>query len=165
MVDYSDRLDLPVEITHPNRSKPQVQATRVVVILLLALSIALMVIIAIGGWPALEGAKPELIILIAIYVLLAVFAGRWNRGVLPLSASLGILLFVFALIAAPGWFDRDKAGFHSPPLSSNMVGVLTILLLPVQVLLIVFATRGFQQGWNVEEEHRIAPPGHELHTA
>ena len=33
-----------------------------------------------------------------------------------------------------------------------MLGTVTVLLVPVQVLLIVFAMFGFSQGWNVELE-------------
>jgi hypothetical protein len=32
--------------------------------------------------------------------------------------------------------------------------VLTLLIVPVQMLLVAFAMRGFQQGWNVELERR-----------
>jgi hypothetical protein len=31
---------------------------------------------------------------------------------------------------------------------------LTLLIVPVQILLVAFAMRGFQQGWNVELERR-----------
>jgi hypothetical protein len=32
--------------------------------------------------------------------------------------------------------------------------VLTFLIIPVQLLLVAFAMRGFSQGWNVELERR-----------
>ncbi len=32
--------------------------------------------------------------------------------------------------------------------------MLTLLIVPVQILLIAFAMRGFKQGWNVELERR-----------
>jgi hypothetical protein len=74
--------------------------------------------------------------------------------VLPVSAVLAVLLGIFALVAAPGWFSRDKSGFEQPALSAGLLGVLTLLIVPVQVLLVGFAMRGFQQGWNVEVERR-----------
>jgi hypothetical protein len=37
-------------------------------------------------------------------------------------------------------------------LDPNFLGLLTVLLAPVQVLLITFGIRGFAQGWNVEME-------------
>ena len=154
--EIAEQDELPeMEIVHPNRSKPAVQATRSIVILLLLASAALLVIITIGGWKALEGAKPEQIAYILIYLILAYYAGRWNRGVLPLSAALAIILMIFAAIAAPGWFNRDKPGFTQTALHANLLGLLTILVIPLQLLLIVFAMRGFQQGWNVEEERPV----------
>ncbi|HEX4108159.1 MAG TPA: hypothetical protein VHX88_08495 [Solirubrobacteraceae bacterium] len=157
MSDYGDRMDLPVVIVHPNRDKPAARTTRLIVIVLLLVSVALQALITVGGWPALQGSKPEEIVCILLYLLMAIFAVRWSRGVLPVSASLAIVLAIFAVVAAPAWFDRSRTGFASAALSANLLGALTVALIPVQVLLIAFATKGFQQGWNVEVEHRIAP--------
>jgi hypothetical protein len=143
-----------VIITHPNRDKAVVQATRVTVIVLLLASVALMLIVMIGGWETLQGALPVQFGYVLVYLLLAFFAGRWNRGVLPVSAALAVLLGIFALVAAPGWFDRDKTGFAQPQLNAGLLGLLTLLLIPVQALLVAFAMRGFSQGWNVEQERR-----------
>jgi hypothetical protein len=141
-----------VIITHPNRGKPVVQATRVTVVLLLLASAGLILIVTIGGWGTLEGDIPILLAWAAVYVLMAFFAGRWSRGVLPMAAALALLMFVFALVAAPSWFARDKAGFAEPALPASLLGVLTLALIPVQILLIAFAMRGFSQGWNIEME-------------
>ena len=51
-----DRTD--VIITHPNRDKPVVQATRATVVLLFLVSAALVLIVTVGGWNQLEGAIP-----------------------------------------------------------------------------------------------------------
>jgi len=141
-----------VVVVHPNRDKPAVKATRAVVVLLLLVSIGLMVIVTIGGWSALEGAKPLQIAYITVYILLCVYALRWNRGVLPLAAALGIVLAIFALVAGPGWFNRDHAGYAAPGLPESLLGLLTLVIIPVQILLIAFAMRAFSHGWNVEEE-------------
>jgi Mg2+/Co2+ transporter CorB len=95
------------------------------------------------------------------YLTLAFFAWRWNRGVLPVSAVLAVLLLIFALVAGPAWFARDKSGFEQPSLNAGLLGVLTLLIVPLQMLLVAFAMRGFQQGWNVELERRdpSADPG------
>lgn len=143
-----------VIITHPNRDKPVVQTTRAIVVLLLLISVALVLIITVGGWNLLEGAIPLQIGYIVVYLTFAFFAARWNRGVLPISAALGVLLAIFSLVAAPGWFDRDKSGFAQPTINSGLLGVLTLLIVPVQMLLVTFAMRGFSQGWNVELERR-----------
>jgi hypothetical protein len=143
-----------VIITHPNRDKPVVQATRATVVVLLLVSAALVLIITVGGWNLLEGAIPLQIGYIVVYLTFAFFAARWNRGVLPISAALGVLLAIFALVAGPGWFERDKSGFAQPHINSGLLGVLTLLVIPVQMLLVAFAMRGFSQGWNVELERR-----------
>jgi hypothetical protein len=145
-----------VFVTHPNRDKPVVQATRATVIFLLLASAALVLIVTVGGAKVLEGSGPVAIqvIFIVLYLLLAFYAARWNRGVLPVAAALGILLATFALVAAPSWFNRDKAGFTQPAINAGLLGVITLLLIPVQILLIAFAMRGFSQGWNVELEQR-----------
>jgi hypothetical protein len=143
-----------VIITHPNRDKPVVQATRATVILLLLVSAGLVLIVTIGGWSVLEGAIPVQIGYIAVYLTLAFFAARWNRGVLPVASALAVLLGIFALVAGPAWFNRDKTGFAEPAINSGLLGLLTLLIVPVQMLLVAFAMRGFQQGWNVELERR-----------
>jgi uncharacterized membrane protein len=145
-----------VRITHPNRDKPVVQATRATVILLLLASAALVLLITVGGFEALEGIGPVIVqsLFIVVYLLLALYAGRWNRGVLPVASVLAVLLGTFALVAAPSWFQRSSSAFAQPALDSNLLGVLTLIVIPVQVLLVVFAMRGFSQGWNVELEVR-----------
>jgi len=150
-----------VIVTHPNREKPVVRATRATVIALLLASAALVLIVTIGGFDSLEGGGPVAIqcAYVLIYLLLAFFAGRWNRGVLPVAAALGVLLCTFAFVAAPSWFTRDKAGFAAPALNASLLGILTLLLIPLQVLLVAFAMRGFSQGWNVELERRSTAPG------
>lgn len=141
-----------VIITHPNRGKPVAQATRTTVVLLLLVSTALILIITIGGWGTLEGGIPILLAWAIVYLLMAYFAARWSRGVLPMAAALALILLVFALVAAPSWFARNKAGFVQPSLNAGLLGVLTLVIIPVQILLIAFAMRGFQQGWNIELE-------------
>jgi presenilin-like A22 family membrane protease len=149
-----ERARADVTITHPNRDKPVVQATRATVIVLLLASAALVLIVTIGGWSVLQGALPVQIAYVLVYLTLAFFAWRWNRGVLPVSAVLAVLLLIFALVAGPGWFARDKSGFAQPDLNAGLLGVLTLLIVPLQMLLVAFAMRGFQQGWNVELERR-----------
>jgi presenilin-like A22 family membrane protease len=143
-------------ITHPNRDKPVVQATRATVVLLLLISAGLMLVVTVGGWKVLESAWIVQVAYILVYLVLAFFSARWNRGVLPVAAALSVLLLVFALVAGPGWFARDKAGFIQPTIDAGLLGTITLLLVPVQMLLIAFAMRGFSQGWNVELE-RPAP--------
>jgi hypothetical protein len=141
-----------VIVTHPNRGKPASRATRATVVLLLLISTALILLVTIGGWQKLEGGIPILLAWAIVYMLMAYFTARWSRGVLPMAAALALLLFVFALVAAPSWFARNKVGFAQPTLNAGLLGVLTLMIIPVQILLIAFAMRGFQQGWNIELE-------------
>jgi len=159
-----------VIITHPNRDKPVVQATRATVVLLLLASAGLVLIVTIGGWSVMEGAKPIQLAYVLVYLTMAFYAARWNRGVLPVAAALAVLLAIFALVAGPAWFNRDKSGFEQPALNAGLLGLLTLLIVPVQMLLVAFAMRGFKQGWNVELERRTGatgggaapePPAHE----
>jgi lysylphosphatidylglycerol synthetase-like protein (DUF2156 family) len=153
-----------VTITHPNRDKPVVQATRATVVVLLLVSAALVLIVTVGGWSQLEGAVPIQIAYIAVYLTFAFYATRWNRGVLPISAVLAVLLGIFAAVAGPGWFSRDKSGFAQPALNAGLLGLVTLLIVPVQILLVAFALRGFSQGWNVELERREEAPGTDVYV-
>jgi hypothetical protein len=150
--------DPGVMIEHPNRRKASSKFTRAFVVLLLLVSAGLVAIITVGGWDALEGAKFLQIAYIVVYVVLAVFVLRWSRGVLPLAAALAIILLIFAAVSAPAWFDRDKTGFTDPALDADILGLLTALVVPVQILLIAFAMSGFRQAWNVEVERHDEPP-------
>jgi hypothetical protein len=139
-------------VTHPNRDKAVSQATRATVVLLLLVSTGLICLVTIGGWNTLEGGRPVLIVWALVYVVMAYFAARWRRGVLPMAAALALLMLIFALVSAPAWFGRDKPGYAEPSLPADLLGVITLVIVPMQLLLIVFAMRGFGQGWNVEVE-------------
>jgi hypothetical protein len=150
-----------VIIEHPNRDKATSKATKAVVLLLLLVSVGLMLIVTIGGWDVLQGAKPVQIAYILIYLIMAFYVSRWNRGVLPVAAALAILLLIFAAVAVPGWLDRDETGFAQPTIDSGVLALVTALLIPVQILLIGFAMRAFNQAWNVEVERTVERgPGH-----
>jgi len=142
-----------VAVEHPNRKKASSKATRLAVVLLLLATAFLMIVITLGAWDTLVGAKALQVIYIVLYLALAFFVARWSRGVLPLIAALAIVLFIFALVSVPGWFERDKDGFTDPAIPSDVIGLLTAIIVPLQLLLIAFAMRGFQQAWNVEVEH------------
>ena len=144
--------DPDVVIEHPNREKASSKATKAAVLLLLVATVVLVAIVTIGGWKALEGAKLLQIGYILLYLVMAYFVARGNRGVLPVAAALAIILLIFAAVAAPEWFARDKTGFTNPALNENVLGFITFLIVPVQIFLIAFAMRGFQQAWNVEVE-------------
>ena len=151
-------------VVYPNREKASSKLMKLIVALILLASVGLLLILTIGGWSQLEGMKPINFFWCIAYVILAVYIFRWARGMLPIAAGLAILLVMIAVVAGLGlsgtsWFDRSHAGFAEAQslfggtgLSADTLGTITLLLIPVQVLLIVFAMRAFAQGWNVEQE-------------
>jgi hypothetical protein len=141
-----------VVIEHPNRDKAESRATKTLVVALLLVSAALMALVTIGGWGTLQGAKSLQIAYILVYLVLAFQIARWRSGLLPVAAALAIVLLIFAAISGPQWFARDREGFADPAIDESILGLLTILLVPLQLMLIVFAARGFSQKWSVEVE-------------
>ena len=151
-------------ITFPNRDKATSQATKLVVVVILLASVVLMLAITIGGWSKLQGLTPVNFVWCLAYLIIAFYVWRWGRGLLPIAAALAILLLIMAVIAGTGasgtsWFDRSSYGyataqtlFGGSGFSADTLGLLTLLLAPVQLLLIFFAMTGFAQGWNVEVE-------------
>ena len=147
-------------IEHPNRDKAASRTTKAVVVVLLVASAVVVAIVTVGGWAALEGAHVLQVAYIVAYVVIAVFVGRWNRGLLPVASALAIVLLIFGAVSGPQWLDRDREGFTDPALDSGVLGMLTLALVPLQVLLIAFALRGFRQAWHVEVERPVTPaPG------
>ena len=146
----------PTVIEHPNRDKPASRSTKALVVALMLVSAALLAIATVGGWERLEGAKSLQIAYVLLYLVIAYYVARWRSGMLPVVAALAIVLLMFAAISGPQWFDRGGDGFDDPLLGSSILGVITLLLVPLQVLLIVFAAQGFSQRWGVEYERRVS---------
>jgi hypothetical protein len=132
--------------------------TKWVIVALLLLTAGLAGLITIGGWKVLQGGG-GMGIVCAIYAILYFFfaflVARWRRGILPLAAALSMILAIFCAVGADSWFARDKSGFDEAALSSSLVGVLVIVLALIQLVVIVAALYGFNQGWNIEEERPI----------
>jgi len=145
------------ELWHPNQEKSSSKTTKAIVALVLLVSAALLVIITLGGWDKLQspGVGAMTIAWAALYVVFAFFVLRWKRGILPVASAMAIIMVIFAAVAAGGWFARAKDGLSSPALPEELLGLLTIIVIPVQILLIAVAMVGFNQEWNVEEERPI----------
>jgi len=151
------------ELWRPNREKAESKTMKAVIAFVLLVSAALIIIVTVGGWERLQGASVGFMSLAwaALYILFAFLVMRWNRGVLPVAAALAVILAIFAAIAAPDWFARSKDGLESPALPEDLLGLLTVIIVPVQVVLIAVAMIGFNQEWHVEEERPIG--GRPLH--
>lgn len=151
-------------VVHPNRDKVVCKLTKLLIVAVILASVALMLVVTIGGWSKLQGMQPVNFMWMAIYLVVAVYIARWARGLLPIAAALAILLLIISVIATFGldgtsWFDRSAYGFGAPQslfggrgLTPHELGVVTLVLIPVEVALIVIAMIGFAQGWNVETE-------------
>ena len=149
-------------IEHPNRVKSASQTMRAVVVVVLILSSLLIAVITIGGWSALAGMKPICIVWIFLDLLFAFYVAKWARGVLPVIATLAMMMGVFGLIAIPSWVDREGFGYAQPALSSSLLGSLTAILVALQLLVIITSMYAFSQQWNVEVEHWPAEEGDAL---
>src|SRR6187401_76100 len=149
------------ELWHPNREKAESKTTKAIVAFVLLISAALLVIITLGGWERLQSTTVGVMTIAwaALYVLFAFLVMRWNRGVLPVAAALAVIMIIFAAVAAGGWFARDKPGLDSPALPEDLLGLLTLIVIPVQLLLVIVAMIGFNQAWNVEEERPVGGRG------
>ncbi|MEX0620131.1 MAG: hypothetical protein WD181_00955 [Solirubrobacterales bacterium] len=146
------------ELWRPNRAKASSQLMRLVVMLLMVVSIALMLIVIFGGWTVLNGGGYWGTIslgIVFVYALLTVMVGRWSRGAITISVALAVLMLIFAAIGFESWFARDKAGFTEAALPSDLLGLVTFLLIPVQIALAVAASIAVKQEWHVEEERPI----------
>ena len=75
-------------IEHPNRDRPESQATRALVVGLLLVSTLIFAIATVGGWEKIQGAKPVHVAYVIIYLLLAFYIARWRSGLLPVAASV-----------------------------------------------------------------------------
>ncbi|MBV9811049.1 MAG: hypothetical protein JO286_28035 [Solirubrobacterales bacterium] len=152
-------------VVFPNREKAASKVMKALVVAILLVTVGLLLIVTIGGWSQLEGMKPLNLFWCIAYLIIAFYIFvRWARGMLPIAAGLGVLLLMIALVAGLGlsgtsWFDRSHDGFAAAQslfggngLSANTLGTVTLLIVPVQVLLVLLALRAFAQGWNVEQE-------------
>ena len=143
------------ELWRPNREKAESKSARALVVFLCLVTAALAFIITAGGWERLEGGKLLAVVYVVLYLAFAYFVSRWQRGVLPVIAALSIILAIFCPIAAPAWFDRAKDGLDSPALPEELLGLLALLMVPLQVILVAVAMVAFNQNWHVEEERPI----------
>jgi hypothetical protein len=151
-------------VIYPNRDKAGSKLVKLIVTVLLLISAGLILIVTVAAWSKLQGLKPVNLIWALLDVIIAFYVFRWNRGLLPIAAALAILLLILAVIAGLGaagtsWFDRNHVGYAAPHmlfggkgLGPDTIGAITLIIAPVQALLIFFAMQGFAQGWNVEEE-------------
>ena len=145
------------ELWRPNQEKAESKTTKVIVAFVLLISAALLLIITLGGWERLQGGSVGAVTIAwaALYILFAFLVLRWQRGILPVAAALAVLMIIFAAVSASAWFARDKTGLDSPALPEELIGLLVLIVIPVQLLLVAVSMYGFSQNWHVEEERPV----------
>ena len=118
--------------------------------LLLIASIALMLLVVLGGWSLLTGGATWgaiSLLIVLIYVILTIMVGRWSRGAVTLSVVFAVLMLIFSsTIGFESWFARDKADFAEAALPSDLIGLLVFLMIPVQIALGIVALDRHQAG-------------------
>lgn len=156
------------EIWHPNREKPASLNIRALIVVLLVVAAFLMVVVALGGWSILQGGPTWgliSILLAGLYGLLARMVWKWSRGALALATAVSVLLLVLFSVGVGSWFARNKPDFSEAALPSELLGMIVIVLIPLQAAITIATAIGFRQDWYVEEERRIpggaesSPPG------
>lgn len=146
------------ELWHPNREKADVVATKYAIALLMLATAAIAAIVAITGFSLLSGGGGMGVVCLIFALLYAFFAFlvvRWSRGILPVAASLSMILAIFCAVGAESWFARDKAGFEEALVPVPIIGLLVVILALLQLVLIAAAFYGFSQDWHVEEERPL----------
>ncbi|HWP33853.1 MAG TPA: hypothetical protein VNL97_08920 [Solirubrobacterales bacterium] len=146
------------ELWRPNREKAGSITTKLVLVLLLAATAVIAALVTITGFSLLTGGSGMGVICLIFAVLYAFFAflvARWNRGILPVAASLSTILAIFCATGAESWFARDKAGFEEALIPVPLIGTLVVILVLLQIAIVVIALYGFNQNWHVEEERPI----------
>jgi hypothetical protein len=146
------------ELWHPNREKADVITTKFAIALLMFATAGIAAVVTITGFALLSGGGGMGVVCLvfaALYALFGFLVVRWSRGILPVAASLSMILAIFCAVGADSWFARDKAGFEEALIPVPLIGLLVIILALLQLILIAAAFYGFSQDWHVEEERPI----------
>jgi len=146
------------ELWHPNRERADVITTRFVITFLMLATAAIAGLVTIAGFSLLSGGGGMGVVCLIFAFLYAFFAflvSRWSRGILPVAASLSMILAIFCAVGANSWFAREKAGFEDALIPVSLIGLLVVILALVQLVLIAACFYGFSQNWQVEEERPI----------
>jgi hypothetical protein len=149
-------------LVRPNRVRAGAKTMKGVVTFTMVAAGALILVVTFAGWDKEQGFQAVGVFWGVVYLVMAYFVVRWNRGMLPIASGLAIIMAIFAADAAPGWFQRSGAAYVTPQtpwsstgLGADTLGVLTIVVVVAQVALIVFAMYAFSQQWQVEVEMPI----------
>lgn len=133
---------------------------RIGVLAILALSGVLITVTTARGWDLMQEARTLNLVFVAVHVIFIFQVLRWSRGVLPMAAGIAAFIAIFAGTSVTSWYERDAPGYADATLSGQL-GLLTLLILGVQIAVIAVTITAFGQRWQ-EEVERSAPstPAH-----
>src|ERR1044072_2203376 len=97
------------ELWHPNREKGEVVTTKFVIVLLMLATAAIAALVTIPGFSLLSGGSSMGIVCLiyaGLYAFFAFLVARWSRGILPVAASLSMMLAIFCAVGANSWVAR-----------------------------------------------------------
>lgn len=143
-----------VEHDYPNRDKASSKAMRVVVILTLLVSSALITAVTIKGWDLMQEAKTLNVVFVAVNVVFIIQVLRWSRGVLPMAAGIAAFIAIFSGVSITSWYQRDAPGYADAALSADL-GLLTTFIFAAQLVVIVVTITAFSQNWQTEVERAV----------
>lgn len=149
-------------VEYPNREKPASRTMRMVVVAILVLSGVLITITTLRGWDLMQEARSLNVVFVAIHVVFVVQVLRWSRGVLPMAAGVAAFIAIFAGSSVSSWYERDAAGYADASLSGQL-GLVTVVILGVQIAVILVTIAAFGQRW--QEEVEQATPSTPAHAA
>lgn len=146
-----------VEHDYPNRDKASSKAMRVVVILALLVSSALITVVTVRGWDLMQEAKTLNVVFVAVNLIFVVQVVRWSRGVLPMGAGLAAFIAIFSGVSITSWYQRDAPGYADAALSAEL-GLLTTFIFVAQLVVIAVTIAAFSQNWQTEVERVVPEP-------
>jgi hypothetical protein len=143
-----------VELDYPNREKAASKLMRVVVILALLVSSALIAYVTVKGWDLMQEAKTLNVVFIVVNLIFVIQVLRWSRGVLPMAAGLGAFIAIFSGVSITSWYERDAPGYADASLSADL-GLITTFVFAMQLVVIVVTITAFSQNWQEEVERSV----------
>ncbi|MGE4425946.1 MAG: hypothetical protein AB7G37_05775 [Solirubrobacteraceae bacterium] len=146
-------------VTYPNREKASSQVTRLAVVVVLLVSTLLLAWQTKRGWDLLEDAKQLHFVFMAVNLIFMIQVLRWSRGVLPMAAAIATFIGIFAFVSIGSWYSRDAVGFREQALSADL-GLLTQVILGVQVVVVLVTIFAMSQNWQTEVEVHADNPDH-----